>query len=120
MPDRRFNASGLVSVQTVYRCYQQTGNGVVTSRKSLYLAGSELMNMLLYRLLIFFQYQLLQKKKNISTFSKKYFRTTIRVSNSLDRDQTRRFKASDLVSVQTVCRGYQQTGKSSIAGRASI
>ena len=31
-----------------------------------------------------------------------------------------RLKASDLVSVQTVCKGYQQTGKSSLAGRASI
>ena len=37
-------------------------------------------------------------------FSKKSFRNTIRVSNSLDPDQARRF-------VQTVCKGYQQMTK---------
>ena len=41
-------------------------------------------------------------KKSVVT---KSFRNTIRVSNSLDPDQTRRFVG--LIWVQTVCKGYQ-------------
>ena len=43
-----------------------------------------------------------------STFSKIYFRNTIRVSTSLDPDQARR-STSGLILVQTDCKGYQQT-----------
>ena len=42
-----------------------------------------------------------------STFLKNSFRSTIRVSKSLDPDQARRL--SGLIWVQTVCKGYQQT-----------
>ena len=42
-----------------------------------------------------------------STFSKNYFRSTIRVSNSLDPDQTNIL--SGLIWVQTVCKSYHQT-----------
>ena len=47
------------------------------------------------------------------TFSKKSFRNTIRVSNSLDPDQA----WSGLIWVQTVCKGYQQTTKISTSGK---
>ena len=49
------------------------------------------------------------------TFIQKFFRDTIRVSNSLDLDKARqnvnpdlRLYKSILICVQTVCKGYQQ------------
>ena len=49
------------------------------------------------------------------TFPKrKFFRNIIRVSNSLNPDQARRFVGPDLV--QTVCKGYQQTANVAISG----
>ena len=39
-------------------------------------------------------------------FFEKFFRNTIRVSNSLDQDQAQFF--AGLIWVQTVCKGYQQ------------
>ena len=42
-------------------------------------------------------------------FFEKFFQNSIRVANSLDPDQARRFVGPDSVWVQTVCKGYQQT-----------
>ena len=50
-----------------------------------------------------------------STFSKLFFRNATGVSNSLDPDQDRHL--SGLIWVQTVCKGYQQTTKSPLAGK---
>ena len=44
-----------------------------------------------------------------STFRKKSFRNTNRVSNSLDPDQAR--PLSGLIGVQTVCKGHQKTDR---------
>ena len=38
-----------------------------------------------------------------------FFENTIRMSNSLDPVQARRYDSSGLIWVQTVCQGYQQT-----------
>ena len=43
-----------------------------------------------------------------SSFSKNSFRNTIKVYNGLDPNQARLFVG--LIWVQTVCKGYQQTG----------
>ena len=52
-------------------------------------------------------------------FSKKSFRNTIRVSNSLDPDQARQNMpdiSSGLIWVQIVCKGYQQMAKVTTRG----
>ena len=49
-----------------------------------------------------------------STFSKKSFRKTIRVSNSLDPDHARHSVGPDLGP--TVCKGYQQKSKTATCG----
>ena len=75
--------SGRILTQTVCKSYQQTTLGDHFSHFA-----------------DFYQNQLVKSS----------FRNTIRVSNSLDPDQTRHFVGSDLdPNSETVCKSYQQT-----------
>ena len=79
--------------------YQKSFTGSNTFRVSFIFAPWEIFHDFCRLMIFFFRIK----------FFEKFFQNSIRVANSLDPDQARRFVGPDSVWVQTVCKGYQQT-----------